>query len=119
MRSVSACWLVPHAFASASSSGSPSRVTSPHGSSGAFAPGAWLGVELVLPVGKHDGAYKGERYFKCAPRRGLFVRPTAAQPFDAGAMTRVYSPTNRTFIEDPLDIFQVTRLKTKASLQDL
>ena len=40
-----------------------------------FAPGLWLGVELHRPVGKHDGAFKGQRFFRCPPRHGLFVRP--------------------------------------------
>ena len=48
----------------------------------AFAPGTWLGVELDRPVGKHDGAFKGERFFRCAPRHGLFVRPVSAEPHD-------------------------------------
>ena len=47
-----------------------------------FAPGTWLGVELDGPWGRHDGALKGERHFKCQPRHGLFVRPSGVTPFD-------------------------------------
>ena len=37
----------------------------------------------------------------------------------AGAMLRVYSPTNRTFIKDSLNVLQVARLETEASLDGL
>ncbi|KAI1100277.1 CAP-Gly domain-containing protein [Jackrogersella minutella] len=40
-----------------------------------FAPGEWVGVELEDDSGKNDGAVQGERYFDCAPGRGMFVRP--------------------------------------------
>ncbi|ETO25492.1 hypothetical protein RFI_11645, partial [Reticulomyxa filosa] len=33
-----------------------------------------IGVELHDGWGKHDGAYKGVRYFTCPPKRGLFVK---------------------------------------------
>ena len=45
-----------------------------------FAPGLWLGIELDQPVGRHDGAYKGERFFECQQRRGVFVRPGSTTP---------------------------------------
>ena len=34
-----------------------------------------IGVELEIPVGGSDGFFRGKRYFKCKPNRGLFVRP--------------------------------------------
>ena len=40
-----------------------------------FGEGIWVGVELLKPVGKHDGAVYGYRYFKCKDRYGVFVRP--------------------------------------------
>ncbi|KAL3928644.1 MAG: hypothetical protein SGPRY_002300 [Prymnesium sp.] len=45
-----------------------------------FAPGGWVGVELDWPVGRHDGAHKGQRYFQCAPRMGVIVRPLCISP---------------------------------------
>jgi len=39
-----------------------------------FADGEWLGVELDLALGKHDGAVRGQRYFTCRPKHGLFLR---------------------------------------------
>mgnify|MGYP002476713552 CR=1 FL=1 len=41
----------------------------------AFAPGDWVGVELLSKRGKHNGTVKGKRYFSCAPDHGIFTRP--------------------------------------------
>ncbi|EKD19406.1 CAP-Gly domain-containing protein [Drepanopeziza brunnea f. sp. 'multigermtubi' MB_m1] len=43
-----------------------------------FADGDWVGVELETDDGKNDGSVKGDRYFECAPGRGMFLRPAAA-----------------------------------------
>uniref|UniRef100_A0A8C0G4D6 Kinesin family member 13A n=1 Tax=Chelonoidis abingdonii TaxID=106734 RepID=A0A8C0G4D6_CHEAB len=40
-----------------------------------FSAGIWVGVELSVQLGKHDGTVKGREYFHCRPRHGLFVRP--------------------------------------------
>lgn len=39
-----------------------------------FAPGQWLGVQLDKPIGKHDGAVNGVRYFSCARNHGILLR---------------------------------------------
>lgn len=38
--------------------------------------GTWYGVELDSPDGLHDGYLNtdGQRYFKCKPQHGVFVR---------------------------------------------
>ncbi|KAL4629764.1 kinesin-like protein KIF13A isoform X4 [Arapaima gigas] len=41
-----------------------------------FAPGIWVGVELDLPAGKHNGTVQGRVYFRCPPGRGIFVKPS-------------------------------------------
>jgi hypothetical protein len=42
--------------------------------------GEWVGLQLKQATGKNDGSVKGERYFECAPKHGLFVRPNAVVP---------------------------------------
>jgi beta-phosphoglucomutase-like phosphatase (HAD superfamily) len=39
-----------------------------------FASGEWAGVELDNKVGKNDGSMKGQQYFVCDPRHGLFLK---------------------------------------------
>ncbi|XP_007487963.2 kinesin-like protein KIF13A isoform X8 [Monodelphis domestica] len=40
-----------------------------------FLTGTWVGVELNVQMGKHDGTVKGKEYFRCKPQHGIFVRP--------------------------------------------
>ncbi|XP_068093045.1 kinesin-like protein KIF13A isoform X2 [Hyperolius riggenbachi] len=40
-----------------------------------FSRGLWVGVELHVQLGKHDGTVKGKEYFRCKPKYGVFVRP--------------------------------------------
>lgn len=48
----------------------------------AFSSGAWVGVELDAPDGKHDGVVDGQRYFTCGVNRGVFVRASQAKTLD-------------------------------------
>ena len=41
----------------------------------AFGTGYWVGVQLDEPVGKHNGTVKGNKYFECMDKHGVFVRP--------------------------------------------
>ncbi|KAI1886203.1 hypothetical protein AGOR_G00211570 [Albula goreensis] len=41
-----------------------------------FANGIWVGVELDLPAGKHNGTVQGRVYFRCADGHGVFVKPS-------------------------------------------
>ena len=38
-----------------------------------FASGLFCGIELDAPLGKHNGSFKGIRYFQCAQDHGIFV----------------------------------------------
>ncbi|XP_055760221.1 kinesin-like protein KIF13A isoform X1 [Salvelinus fontinalis] len=41
-----------------------------------FAKGIWVGVQLDLAVGKHNGTVQGRVYFRCPPGHGEFVKPS-------------------------------------------
>ena len=43
------------------------------------APGFFVGIELDVPVGRHDGTIKGKRLFECPPNCGVVVRPFAVE----------------------------------------
>jgi len=40
-----------------------------------FAPGEWIGVEMIEAKGMHDGNVLGVPYFRCSPQMGVFTRP--------------------------------------------
>jgi len=54
-----------------------------------FAPGLWVGVELDTSRGKNDGCVDGVRYFSCAARQGMFVRPKSLKLDRRGREMRV------------------------------
>ncbi|XP_061305536.1 kinesin-like protein KIF13A isoform X1 [Pezoporus flaviventris] len=58
-----------------------------------FSAGIWVGVELNVQLGKHDGIVKGREYFHCKPRHGVFVRPGRLSK--APASVRKWSSTSR------------------------
>ncbi|XP_030647001.1 ubiquitin carboxyl-terminal hydrolase CYLD [Chanos chanos] len=43
-------------------------------------PGVRAGLELEEDLGVNDGTFKGERYFKCPAKRGLFVKLSSCRP---------------------------------------
>ncbi|ETW02585.1 hypothetical protein, variant [Aphanomyces invadans] len=38
--------------------------------------GPWVGIQLDHADGKNDGSIKGQYYFRCKPKHGVFVRPS-------------------------------------------
>ncbi|XP_051826599.1 kinesin-like protein KIF13A isoform X2 [Antechinus flavipes] len=52
-----------------------------------FLTGTWVGVELNIQMGKHDGTVKGKEYFRCKPQHGIFVRP--------GRLLKAPAPTKK------------------------
>jgi tubulin-folding cofactor B len=44
--------------------------------------GYFIGVQFDLPVGKNDGSVRGQRYFQCPERYGLFVFPNDVEVGD-------------------------------------
>lgn len=47
-----------------------------------FAQGVWVGIELDAPLGNHSGTIKGETYFTCKEKHGVFVRPAQVEVLD-------------------------------------
>jgi hypothetical protein len=41
-----------------------------------FGKGEWVGIELGVPEGKHNGTWLGVSYFECPENHGIFVRVT-------------------------------------------
>jgi len=39
----------------------------------------WVGIELKVAKGKHNGTLKGEKYFSCPPLHGMFARVSAVK----------------------------------------
>lgn len=96
----------------------------------AFAKGAWIGVELDTPTGKHfsairlclpafvikfltfsfspgknDGLVNGVRYFTCKPRFGVFVRPDKLALDKRGRVLREMSAIHRSVGEGQKTFF--------------
>ncbi|GAQ86287.1 Serine/threonine protein kinase [Klebsormidium nitens] len=44
-----------------------------------FGTGEWVGVELGVPAGKHNGTWQGVTYFECPANHGIFVRATSLE----------------------------------------
>jgi len=36
-------------------------------------PGRWVGVHLEYPIGNHNGCWRGNQYFKCPDKHGIFT----------------------------------------------
>eukprot|EP00753_Platysulcus_tardus_P017957 PLAT6649.1.p1 GENE.PLAT6649.1~~PLAT6649.1.p1 ORF type:complete len:609 (-),score=252.90 PLAT6649.1:75-1778(-) len=47
--------------------------------------GTFFGVELDEATGKHDGAFKGKRYFRCPASCGVFARISQLSPLEEEA----------------------------------
>lgn len=52
------------------------------------APGIWCGIELPDASGKNDGSLKGQVYFQCPPKHGIFIKKESVKP-----ITRSPAPT--------------------------
>ncbi|KFQ39088.1 Kinesin-like KIF13A, partial [Mesitornis unicolor] len=66
-----------------------------------FSAGIWVGVELNVQQGKHNGTVKGREYFHCKPRHGVFVRPGRLSKAPASA--RKWSSTSRSQASSTLE----------------
>ncbi|KAI6661750.1 Restin-like protein isoform X7 [Oopsacas minuta] len=58
-----------------------------------FASGQFCGIELNAPQGKHNGSFKGIRYFQCTPDHGIFV-PAEKVYYDPNSKNRSNVPSN-------------------------
>ncbi|XP_067393709.1 kinesin-like protein KIF13A isoform X4 [Emydura macquarii macquarii] len=78
-----------------------------------FSAGIWVGVELSIQLGKHDGTVKGREYFHCKPRHGLFVRPERLSK--APASTKRCSSTSQSQASSSLEKRQSSVLQGSSS----
>jgi dynactin complex subunit len=47
--------------------------------------GEWLGLELDVPEGNHDGIFNGRRYFQGRENHCIFLQSANTRPFEADA----------------------------------
>ena len=46
--------------------------------------GEWIGIEMVQELEQgNDGTYEGIQYFPCAPKHGVFARPSVVFPYSS------------------------------------
>ncbi|XP_061089735.1 kinesin-like protein KIF13A isoform X2 [Conger conger] len=62
-----------------------------------FAEGIWVGVQLDVPAGKHNGTVQGRVYFRCPAGHGVFVRPPrlSREPTNSGKGPQARSTPSR------------------------
>jgi hypothetical protein len=58
-----------------------------------FAPGYWLGIELLTPTGKNNGSVHGVSYFKCMDNYGIFTRAKLVTALSSGQAGAIQSPS--------------------------
>ncbi|XP_066479306.1 kinesin-like protein KIF13A isoform X2 [Tiliqua scincoides] len=78
-----------------------------------FSAGTWVGVELHLQKGKHDGTVKGREYFRCKPRHGILVRPGCLTK--APSLTKTCSSTSQTQASSNLEKWKSSVLQVSPS----
>jgi dynactin complex subunit len=61
--------------------------------------GTFAGVELPFAGGRNDGSAKGNVYFKCAPKHGLFVALKKDRIRNPQSVAIVHSPQNSAYIK--------------------
>ncbi|XP_064206181.1 kinesin-like protein KIF13A [Anguilla rostrata] len=62
-----------------------------------FAEGIWVGVQLDVPAGKHNGTVQGRVYFRCPDGHGVFVKPSrlSREPPNLGKGPQPHSAPSR------------------------
>ena len=55
--------------------------------------GDWVGVELMRPIGRHDGTVNGIRYFQAEDNCGLFVKPPSIHLCQGISLNMLHAPS--------------------------
>lgn len=85
-----------------------------------FAPGYWLGIELLAPLGKNNGSVHGVSYFKCMDNYGIFTRAKLVTVLSAGQAAEIKSPgqtQTQTLAASRSSDEEATHYKTKSLSQ--
>lgn len=53
-----------------------------------FSAGEWVGIELDVPEGKHNGTLRGVKYFECPKLHGMFAKISQVKPVSSSSPTR-------------------------------
>lgn len=76
--------------------------------------GTWLGLELPVPLGTHDGIIEGRRYYTTAPNHALMCRNYDATPVMSQTEIRLLQHHNQRYYQNVLN---QERMKGMSSLE--
>ena len=67
-------------------------------------PGQWVGVELELPFGSHNGCWRGNQYFKCPDKHGLFTHScnTGFHSINRKSKNNYKTKSSNSYVEEEL-----------------
>uniref|UniRef100_A0A2H6NCX9 CAP-Gly domain-containing protein n=1 Tax=Micrurus carvalhoi TaxID=3147026 RepID=A0A2H6NCX9_9SAUR len=80
-----------------------------------FSTGTWVGIELHVQMGKHNGTVKGREYFHCKPQHGIFVRPECLA--NSPAQVKLHSRTSQSQVLSNVEKLKSSTFQGSSSLK--